>query len=105
MFRMPERNDPNFHSILINKWKHISEGDVRGQDSGCQSCRRRSCTVTCDGINSEFFLAQLADFILTIVTSAEKAPRAGAGNLSTFYRFSEGSLCNKSHTHPGKDFR
>ena len=59
MFRMPERSDPNYNSILMQKWKHISEGNERGGDTGCQSCRRRSCTLTIDGIHEDFYLAQV----------------------------------------------
>ena len=70
MFRMPERNDPNYNSILLHKWKHISEGNERGGDTGCQSCRRRSCTLTIDGIHEDFYLAQVF-LTITVETNTE----------------------------------
>ena len=92
-------------NVFRQKWGHISEGSTRGGDTGCRSCRRRSCTLTYDGIHEKYFLAQTSDYLLTICETAETAARAGVGNTATFYRHSEGSLCNRSHHHPGKDLR
>ena len=44
MLRIPKPDDPDYNRILAAKWKHISEGLVRGEDDGCFSCRRRSAT-------------------------------------------------------------
>ena len=105
MLRMPKPDSTQYRQILLSKWDHISEGTVRGTDTGCTSCRRRSATVTCDGLQHEFFLPQVSDFILTVVETYEKRSRSGQNNANYFFRHEEGSSCNQSYVHPGRDIR